>query len=430
VSIVLVGLNHRTAPLWIRERAAFTSETGAAAAVVQHAGVDEAFVLSTCNRVEAYVAHRGEAPEHAADRVIAMLAGRAAMPAETLRPYLLVQEGDDAVRHLCRVAAGMDSMVVGETQIVAQMRRALIAAQHEGAAGRVLHRLVTTAFAAGKRVRPQLPPAAGPSSVAEAAVHALGGVAALADKSVVVVGAGETAADLLRALAGLRPQRLVLVNRTLHRAAGLAARHGAALASWEALGVVVADADVVFACTSSAAPVIHAGHLAGASARPRTLVDLGVPRNVDAALGALPGTTLLDVEAIGKWNAHGASGGPCPARAAREAAEAVLEEWVARYAAWRRTEAVVPTIAALRADAERMRDQEVGRALARLGPLGDREREIVCALAARVVDKLLHRPLTTLAADGATLAEPARRLFGLDAAPSPAVEPTLTLHTA
>ncbi|WP_025413252.1 glutamyl-tRNA reductase [Gemmatirosa kalamazoonensis] len=423
MNLLVVGLDHRTAPLWIRERAAFASWAGAAREVAERAVLREVLVLSTCNRVELY----GAADEHdlhaATERLIALLADRAAMPAELLRDYLVTYTGVAAAAHLARVASGMESMVLGETQIVSQIKRALTDARSDGVAGRVIERAVSLALAAGKRARPHLPHTSGVHSVAEAGVRALGGVAALSDASVVVVGAGATAADLLRALSGARTRRLVLVNRTLDRALPLAARHGAAVASWEALEVVVADADVVFTCTSSAAPVLRREHLARTAPRRRTFVDLGVPRNVAPELAEHSATRVIDVDSLGAWGQAGAA-----TAHAHTDAEAEVSRWAARFERWQRTSALQPTIAQLRDEAARVRDLEVERALARLGAVDPREREIVREMATRLVNKLLHQPLAALSgdADAAALAASVRRLFALDAdAPAVPNEPAV-----
>jgi len=417
MDVLVVGLNHHSAPVWIRERVAFASWVGAAREVADRVALAESIVLSTCNRVEAYAATPCDETEDAAERLLALFADRASMPADVLRQYVYVYRGVDAARHLARVAAGMDSMVIGETQIVAQIKRAVEDARRDGVMGRLLDRLVCNAFAAGKRARPLLPVGLGFGSVAEAGVHAIGGVASLADRSVVVIGAGDTAGDLLRALNAARPRRLVIVNRTLERALPLAARHGAAVASWEALGVVVADADVVFACTSSATPVVLPEHLALGAPRPRRLVDLGVPRNVAPSITDVPDTRLIDVDSLAGWR-HSS----CPAADSPEpdtsAAEAEVARWVERFAGWLRTERVLPTITRIRRGADTVRDLEVERALARLGAAaGPRERAIVRALASRLVNKLLHHPLSALsgAPDADDLAGSARRLFALDA---------------
>jgi glutamyl-tRNA reductase len=411
VNALVVGLNHRSAPLWIRERVAFPSWAGAARDVAQRARLGEALVLSTCNRVEVYGAADADDLCAAAERLVDLLAGRAAMPVELLRTYLYVHSGVDAARHLARVASGMDSMVLGETQIVAQLKQALGDGRADGVVGRVLERLVSTALGAAKRARAHLPRVSGVRSVAEAGVHALGGVSALSGASVVVVGAGNTATDLLRALSGARPRRLVLVNRTLSRALSVAAKYGAAVASWEALGVVVSDADVVFACTAVATPVIRPEHLEHGPARARSFVDLGVPRNVAASVAELPDTRVIDVDSLGAWQPNGSPA----AEPSLDRADATVDEWVARFEAWMRTESVLPTIRALRASADAAREREVARTLARLGAVGERERAVVEELAARLVNKLLHHPLTALAggADAAAVAESVERLFGL-----------------
>jgi glutamyl-tRNA reductase len=349
-----------------------------------------------------------------------VLARRGMLAAPVLRPYLFVYEGDEAVRHLCRVAAGIDSMVVGETQIVAQLKRAVDEARREGTAGRILLRLASTALGAGKRARPKLPTTIGPTSVAGAAVRAIGGIAALHDRSVVVVGAGETAVDVFRCLAGARPRRLVLVNRTLRHALPRAARYGAAVASWEALGVVVADADVVFACTSASTPVIEARHLAGTPDRPRVFVDLGVPRNVDPEVSGVPGARVIDVDTLGAARTWDDALDDAP----NAAADAVIGEWAERFDAWRRSAAVVPTISGLRAHADALCEEEVRRAIARLGPLDAREEAVVRAMASRLVNKLLHRPVSTLAmrADEPELLAATRQLFGMPAESHPVAD--------
>jgi glutamyl-tRNA reductase len=426
--VFVVGLNHRTAPLWLRERVAFAPDSGAAPCVAARATVRESFVLSTCNRVEIYgAAPRAELAE-AADRMLAVLAERAEVTLEALRAHAYVQLGDDAVRHLCRVAAGLDSLLVGETQIVGQVKRAVTDARRSGALGRVLQRLACTVLAASKRARAQVVRAeSGPASVAELSVRAAGGSAALTGKSVVVIGAGETAADVLGAIALARPRRLLVVNRSAERAARLAARHRAETAPWARLGAEVAEADVVFACIATPEPVVTEAHFLDVPPRPRTILDLGVPRNVDPAVGTLTGTTLVDVDALALWR-FAREDAPASSAAATEAAEATIGHWVARYRKWLRAQAVVvPTIAQLRADAERIRARELERALARLGDLSEREREVVRSLSARLVNKLLHAPLAALGAqpDAPALAESARLLFGLPphpaaAAPDPA----------
>lgn len=398
---VVVGLSHLTAPIALRERVACAGERqddgpGGEAAALKAAGVaDELFLLSTCNRVELYAASAD--PERAAERLLAALAARGGVGAEALRPHAVVHLRDGAARHLCRVAAGLDSMVIGEAQIAGQLRRAVRAADDAGAMGPTLQRLVGTALAAGKRARARLAPGAAPGSIAEAAVRALGGARALDGRCVLVLGAGEIAAEALRVIAGARPAALAVANRSPERAAALAAQHGAAHLPWEALGAGLAQADVVIACTAAPRAVVTAATLADAPPKARTFLDLGVPRNVHEAVRAVPDVRVLDVDALRFWSGAGAGVDARAVEHGRAAAEREVERWVARFLAWQRARAHVPTIRRLRAEAELVRRAETRRALARLGELSERERAIVEMLSTRLVNKLLHHPLVALA---------------------------------
>ena len=416
--VLVVGLHARLAPLALRERVAFVPGDGSAAQAAQAAGVPEALVLSTCNRVEVYAAGPRAALDGAADRLLGFLAARAGVEVERLRAHAHVQSGAAAARHLCRVAAGLDSVMLGETQIVGQLKRAAAEAREERTLGGTLQRLVCTALAAGRRARARLAPAAGPTSVAQAAVRAVGGAPSLAGRVVVVLGAGETAAEVLRLLESAGTARTVVVNRSSARGSALARRHGADSEAWEARAVVLATADVVFACTAAPTPVVTRAHLAPDVAQPRgprLVVDLGVPRNVEPDVAGLPGVALWDVDAL--------AGNGGTARDAEEA-EAEAARWAARYEQWLAVRpTVVPTIARLRESADRVRDRELARALARLEGLDAREQAVVRELATRLVNKLLHPPMVALATapDSAELTETAHRLFGF------APEPTLTL---
>lgn len=408
--VVQVGLDHHHAPIWLRERAGFTAGQAASRHVMERAGVGEALVLSTCNRVELYATADREHIDDVAERLIALLAERAEAPVDAVRAHLVVRRGAEAVRHMCRVAAGLESMAVGETQIAGQLRRAVAEARAEGALGRVLQRASCIAMAAGKRARGATPAAR--ASMGVSAVRALGGAASLAGATVVVLGAGETADDVLRAIAGAKARRVVIVNRTLERAAALAAIHGVEAAPWVGREEELAEADVVFACTAALEPVIDVELVEDIPRRPRRFVDLGVPRNIAPELRGIDEVTLLDVDDLAPWSAL-----PCAAPVAEGTEGGSIDFWVDRFERWLLAQAAVPTIADLRANAEEIRQREVRRALAKLPDLDAAERAAVEHLATRLVNQLLHDPLTTLSAepDGAALAESARRLFRLPA---------------
>ena len=418
VPVVTVALHARVAPLAVRERAAFAPGRGAAAHLAARAGVTEAFVLSTCNRIELYaIAPRGGRGA-TVSALVALLAARSGIPAAELRAIADVRVGLDAARHLCRVAAGLDSVIFGETQITGQLRRALADARADGVLGPVLHRLGSTALAAGRRARPLVAArgagVAAPLSMVEAAVRAVGGTEGLRGRDVIVLGAGDTARDVLALVARAGARRVTVVNRSPSRAAALADRYGVGAAPWETLDRAVANADVVFACTAADAPIVVPGQLAAAArgrragdgSRPVAVVDLGVPRNVHAEVAELPHVTVWDVDTLAPDHA-GTSGDT-------RAADAEVDRWARRFTRWLRARDVVPTIAQLRAAAEAVREQEVARALARLDGLDAREQDVVRTLAARLVNKLLHAPVAALAAEPATHEAAARRLFGLD----------------
>ncbi len=418
VPVVAVALHARVAPLAVRERAAFAPGRGAAAHVATRAGVDEAFVLSTCNRIELYAVAPRDGRAATVAALVALLAERSGMPADRLRAIATIHVGTQAARHLCRVAAGLDSLVFGETQITGQLRRALADARADGVLGPILQRLGSTALAAGRRARPLVAaPEAGrqaPLSVVEAAVRAIGGGEGLRGRDVLVVGAGDTARDVLALVARAGARRVTVVNRSAERGAALAARHAVEVAPWEALDEYAAAADVIFACTAADATVLGPAQLeraahgrrAGDGPRPVAVVDLGVPRNVDPRVAALPHVTVWDLDALAPSHAGG--------DVDTEAADAEVERWACRFTRWLRARDVVPTIAQLRAAADEVREIELARALARLGDLGAREQEVVRALAARLVNKLLHAPVAALAAEPRTHEAAARRLFGLD----------------
>lgn len=407
--LVQVGLDHHHAPIWLRERTAFAAGQAASRHVLERAEVREALVLSTCNRVELYATAERDRMDEVAERLVALLAERAEAPVDAVRAHLVVRRGTEAVRHLCRVAAGLESMAVGETQIAGQLRRAVAAARAEGALGRVLQRASCIAMAAGKRARGEAP--AVRASMGVSAVRALGGVQSLAGAVIVVLGAGETADDVLRAFASAKAKRVTIVNRTLERAAALAAIHDAEAAPWVAREELLADADVVFACTAAAEPVLDVPLVEELPRRARRIVDLGVPRNVAPEVRAVEGVTLLDVDDLAPWSEQ-----PCAAPAVEGGA---IDFWVERFERWLANQAAVPTIADLRANAEKIRQREVRRALAKLPTLSAEERAAVEHLATRLVNQLLHDPLSTLSAepDAAALAESARRLFRLPALP-------------
>jgi glutamyl-tRNA reductase len=414
VQIVVVGLNQNSAPLPVRERLAFVPGELPRALEALRNHVPEGFILSTCNRVEIYgIAGHADSGAHLLSRFLAEARG---FPVDDLRPLLYSYAHEAAVAHLFRVASGMDSMVVGEGEVLSQVRSALDAANDAGTLGPVLRRLGSAAVGAGKRVRARTAIGRNPLSVVTLALQAAAAHGRpVAGASILVLGAGETAETVLRHLQRGATRRVTVASRRLERAAALAAQYGATAISFEAVAEALADADIVVGCTSAPEVVIHAADIAAARVAESAkllCLDMGVPRDIDPDVRTLPGVTLVDLDQLQ------AAAEENRTRRTREveAAEIVVGAEVERFMDWWRSRQVVPTIAALRAYAAEVRDAEVAHALTRLGDLPARDVFVIQALAQRIVGKLLHRPLTVLKADaeGANMAQMLRQLFQLE----------------
>lgn len=413
MQLLAVGLNHHTAPLALRERIAVTSDGFAAALAALHSKVTEGFILSTCNRTE-YYGVVGHTETGAAVLLEVLLAG-SGLTADELGPHLEIHAHEDAVTHLFRVAAGIESMVPGEDQILAQIKSALEAASRAGVLGPTTHRLGASALAAGKRVRTETGISRHSLSVVSVALQlASEELGSIADRRVVIVGAGSTAELALKQLSGRGAAAVTITNRTASRAAALAASYGAAAVAWESLSDIVADADLVISCTSAPETVIDVDMLTrrgDASSEPVVVFDLAVPRDVSPAAADLAGVMLWDIDglqAICDDNRRRRS-------AELSSAEAIAESESARFMTWWSARQLAPTISALVGHAENIRDAELERLLARLPDLTEREEQLLRAFAGRVVSKLLHHPLRVLKEDpeGANMAQTVRALFGL-----------------
>jgi glutamyl-tRNA reductase len=397
----LIGVSHHTAPVDVRERVAFEPETAAELARSLAGDEGEAVCLSTCNRTELYVAGPG-----AERRAVELLS-------EEAEGVLYRRRDDEAARHLFRVAAGLDSQVRGETEILGQVR----AAYALGAPGPLLDRLFREALRVGRKVRVQSPVGdSAASAAAAAAVLAERVLGDLTDREVLVVGAGEIGSRAAARLAARGATIASVANRGEERRERLAARYGARAVGLEGVVDALADVDVVVSATGSSSIVIGAADVEAALAarerRPLLLVDLAVPRDVDPEVGSLPYAFLYDVDDLGETVGAGED-------AATRAEEIVAEE-AERFRAWQASRGVVPAIAALRGRAEAIRASELARAERRLGTLTPEQRRAVDALTAQIVNKLLHDPTVRLkdaaaGAEGVGYADTIRHLFGLDA---------------
>jgi glutamyl-tRNA reductase len=420
MSLLLVGISHRVAPVELRERVALSAEESSALAAELAVTDGEAVCLSTCNRTELYLA--GDEAADTADRALALLAERARLDESRLRAVAYRLEDEAAGIHLFRVAAGLDSMVPGEGEILGQVRDAY----ETGTPGPLLDRLFRQAIHAGKKVRTETAIAESPASVSSAA-------AALAEQvfgdlggcKVLLVGAGKIGELAARNLASRGAEIAVVANRSLEKAEELAERFGGGRAvTLEHLSAELARVDVVLTSTSAPGHLLTkadvAFRLAERKGRPLFLIDIAVPRDLDPAIHELDGCYLYDIDDLESVVAESLAG------RRREAgrAEAIVLDEAERFRAWQASRDVVPAIASLRALAEEIRETELDRARARLERLTEAERRAVEAVTARIVDKLLHVPTVRMkeaaaGADGAVYADALRHLFGLsdDAAP-------------
>jgi glutamyl-tRNA reductase len=381
-------VSHHHAPLEVRER--LYLQDGKAAELA--AGLGDAVVLSTCNRTEVYLA--GGDP----DRVRSELERRSGLE---LGAVLARWDDGEAVSHLFRVAAGLDSLVPGESQILGQVRDAYDGARRAGSTGPLLNRLFEDALHAGKRVRTEAKLHELPESVAASAVELgareLGGVDG---RRALLFGAGrmsELAARDLRS----RGAEVVVSSRTLESAKDLADRVGGRAAAFDAVAVELPEADLVVSATRCPYPILHAEAVRPRE-KPLVLVDVAVPRDLDPAIGELDGCTLFDIDSLGE----GLVGREEDVREA----EAIVAEEAARFAEWRRARDAAGAIRDLRRRAEEIRSEELARAGARLSELSPRERETVETLTTQIVNKLLHAPTVRAKEAGS---EPLRDLFAL-----------------
>jgi glutamyl-tRNA reductase len=427
VSVLVVGMSHKSAPVSTLELAAVSGDVLAKLIhdVAQAEPVAEAFVVSTCNRVEVYA---DVDRFHAGVTAICDLLGRhCGLPSAELTQHLYVHYEDRAVSHLLAVASGLDSMVVGEGQIIGQVRSALKLAGELGTIGRVLGDLGRTALRTGKRVRAETginQVGASLVSVAvELAANSLG-ASSLAGRNVLVVGAGSMSSLAAATAARAGAERIVVANRTRKHAEQLAADTGADAVGLAELPEAIAAADVVISCTGASGHVITAGMIAGTVAGQRVasqrvasqlvVLDLAMPRDVEPAVADLPGVTLIGMDQLGEHAAVAAS-------ADMAAVRAVIEEELAAYKLASHAAEVAPTVVALRAKAAKVVDAELTRLAGRLSGdgLSGHALDEIAQTVHRVVDKLLHAPTVRVkelagSPGGEEYAAALRVLFDLD----------------
>ncbi|QDF96114.1 glutamyl-tRNA reductase [Azoarcus sp. DD4] len=413
MQLYALGLNHHTAPLAIRERVAFQPERldQALHELTGSERVREVAILSTCNRTELYFA--AEQPQLAAD----WLAGYHQLQLAQVSPYLYSYPQRDAIRHMFRVASGLDSMVLGEPQILGQVKEAARRAEEAGTMGTLLHKLFQNTFAVAKEVRSTTAIGANIVSMAAAAVHLTERIfERVADQHVLFIGAGEMIELCAAHFAGAGPRSMVVANRTEARADALAARFGAQTMRLDTIGDVLPRFDVVVSCTASPLPIVGLGMVERAVKarrhRPMVMVDLAVPRDIEPEVGGLDDVFLYTVDDL----AQVVDAGLESRQQAVLEAEGIIDQRVDGFLHWMQARDAVPTIRALREHAEGVRQAEIERALRQLARGDDPER-VIEALSHGLTNKLMHGPTRYLnQSEGETQADASRlvqQLFNL-----------------
>ncbi len=417
-----VGVNHKYAPVELRERLAVDDEEHAELlrALREHAGLHEAMVISTCNRVEIY----GVAPGAGVARgVLEVLASLRALDARLLHEHSFTRADADAARHIFRVASSLESLVVGEPQILGQVKSSLARARESGAVGPVLDRCMSLAFKCAKRVRSETEIARGGASVPSVAVDLARSIfGELAGCSVAVMGAGEMAEQAALHLQAAGAAEIVVVNRSAERGQALAAKVQGRHEPWDQLEPQLQRVDIVVASTAAREPVIDRRRLKPVMRsrrhRPLFLVDIAVPRDVDADVVRLEGVFLYnvdDLQSIVNDNLRSRRG-------EADKADALVDEEVAGFGRWLRSRAIGPLMGQLQAHGRELAQAEVSRVLPKLGELTPAQQQAVEQLGRQIVQKLLHKPMANLRKassegvggfDGGTLAEALEVLFEL-----------------
>jgi glutamyl-tRNA reductase len=433
--LLALGVSHKTAPLELRERLALTEGRAAAvlAELTAHEEIHEAVAISTCNRTELYLVATD--PVAAESAALAVLARQADTRPTELADSLYALRDLDVARHLFSVAAGLDSMIVGEAEIQGQVKRSYELALVEGMTGPIANRLFRDALAAGKKVRTETGVGRSRVSVASVAADlasrnlvgkcpAGGDAGQLSDRRVLVIGAGEQGERTAQALKDRGAHAVFVANRHYDRALGLAERYSGSAVPLDELPAELALADIVVSCTSSPHQLVGREELAlvldGREEQPLVIIDIAVPRDIDPSVRDLPGVTLYDMDDLEQEVARNMSGREAEAERAR----VLVDRDVERFEGWLASLEVLPTIRGLRERADAIVQQVLAENAPRWESLSEADRERVAAMSRALVARLFHEPTMRLrdgAEDESSYMHVAvlRELFGLDAAPAP-----------
>jgi len=395
--IVVVGVNHRTASVEVRERLSFAEHSlkDSLNRLKSYPAIEGCVILFTCNRTEIYAVTREL--DEGLNAVRDYLSKRSGVDISQIKNYTYVHTLHDAIRHLFRVAAGLDSMLLGETQILGQVRTAYQSACAGGATNRVLNTLFQQAITVGKRVRRETGIDQNAVSISYAAVDlARKTLGDLTGRSVLIIGAGKMSELAARYLVANGVSGVIVSNRSYQRAVDLAKEFSGRAVKFDELYNHLPDSDIVISCTAASHYVVHyrqvAEMMSGRPGKKIMMIDIAVPRDIDPSVAGLPGIVLYDIDDLQgvvdqnlAWRSQVAV-----------EAEGIIEEELDQFMQWLGTQFVVPTVSALKQWAEQIKQNELRRALNRLGELSAHDRKVVGSLANSIVNQLLHVPITRL----------------------------------
>ena len=422
MEILVLGLNHKSAPLHIREKVAFPENEIAAPlrSINEISGIRENLIVSTCNRVEILLAaESGKSAEEVKD----FLADHHGLDRNELDPHLYLHRGGEAVRHLFRVASSLDSLVVGEPQILGQVKDAYEYAQEAGTVGLVLHRLLKKTFSVAKNVRTQTGIAKSAVSISYAAVELARKIFGETEgRTAMIIGAGEMGELALKHLVNSGIKEILVANRTFEKAVDLAREFGGSAVKYEDLLDYLLVTDIVISSTGAPHVIIHGEDVRKLMSRrkyqPMFFIDIAVPRDIDAAVNDIDNAYLYnvdDLQAVVNTNIKERG-------KEAEKAEAIIMNEVGTFRKWLNSLQVVPTIVSLRHKIDGIRESETERVLAKLTNLSDEDKRQVKALTNAIVNKILHRPQTVLkeashTEEAGLYLEVTRKMFDLPDAP-------------
>jgi len=418
VKLLLTGLNHRTAPVEVRERLAFEEKALPQALddLSRQPGLHEGMILSTCNRVEVAVTADEQADAEAA--VESFLADSRHVERNWVSPYLYRFDGPDAIRHLFRVASSLDSMIVGEPQILGQLKSAYALAKEKGTLNGFLDLVMTRAFNVAKRVRSETDIGESAVSVSYAAVELARDIfGSLQGRKVLVVGAGKMAESAARHLRRAGVSRIIVTNRTRERAEGLAEIVGGEVVDYDYFHDALPDVDILLASSGSPWYIVTQAEVKDAIEkrrnRPMLLIDIAVPRNIEPSVQKLDNVFLYDIDDLGKvvdLNLRGRN-------QVAQQAEDIIQEEVNRMMTRLKTREAAPTIAVLQDQFEQWRKGEIDRQRGKLGKLTAQQEEAIEAITRGIVNKIAHGPMAELRRQAGDSSSHSfiRRLFRLGA---------------